>query len=59
MIGKLFSLLLLTLNVPLQLGKSTPRGTCTPVWQVGTPGLDVDDTCKRHITNLKRHFYLW
>jgi len=26
-----------TLNVPLQLGKCTPGGTCTPGW--GTPGL--------------------
>jgi len=25
-----FYLLLLTLNVPLQIGKCTPRGTCTP-----------------------------
>jgi len=31
------SLLLLTLNVPLQIGKCTPRGTCT---QVGTSGTD-------------------
>jgi len=29
-----FSLLLLTLNVPLQIGKCTPRGTCT---QFGKP----------------------
>jgi len=29
----IFSLLLLTLNVPLQTGKCTPRGTCTPVWE--------------------------
>jgi len=28
-----FSLLLLTLNVPLQIGKCTPTGTCTPVWE--------------------------
>jgi len=28
-----FSLLLLTLNVPLQIGKSTPGGTCTPGWE--------------------------
>jgi len=27
------SLLLLTLNVPLQISKCTPRGTCTPVWE--------------------------
>jgi len=27
-----FSLLLLTLNVPLQIGKYTFRGTCTPGW---------------------------
>jgi len=24
---------LLTLNVPYQIGKCTPRGTCTPVWE--------------------------
>ena len=28
-----FSLLLLTLNVPLQIGKCIPRGICTPVWE--------------------------
>jgi len=27
------SLLLLTLNVPLRIGKCTPRGTCTPGWE--------------------------
>ena len=26
-------LLLLTLNVPLRIGKCTPRGTCTPGWE--------------------------
>jgi len=26
-------LLLLALNVPLQIGKCTPRGTCTPGWE--------------------------
>jgi len=34
------SLLLLTLNVPLQIGKCTPRGTCTPGWE---PLRYVDD----------------
>jgi len=29
----IFFLLLLTLNVPLQIGKCTTRGTCTPVWE--------------------------
>jgi len=24
---------LLTLNVPLEIGKCTPMGTCTPVWE--------------------------
>jgi len=28
-----FFLLLLTLNVPLQIGKCTPGGTCTPGWE--------------------------
>jgi len=28
-----FSLLLLTLNVPLQIGKRTPRVTRTPGWE--------------------------
>ena len=28
-----FSLLLQTLNVPLQIGKCTPEGTCTPGWE--------------------------
>jgi len=28
-----FSLILLTLNVPLEIGKCTPRGTCTPGWE--------------------------
>jgi len=27
------ALILLTLNVPLQIGKCTPRGTCTPGWE--------------------------
>jgi len=27
------SFLLLTLNLPLQIGKWTPRGICTPVWE--------------------------
>jgi len=27
------SLLLLTLNVHLQIGKCNPRGTCTPGWE--------------------------
>jgi len=26
------SLLVLTLNVPLWIGKCTPKGTCTPLW---------------------------
>jgi len=29
------SLLLLTLNVPFQIGTYTPRGTCTPGWDSG------------------------
>ena len=29
----IFFLLLLTLNVPFQIGKCTTRGTCTPVWE--------------------------
>ena len=29
----IFFLLLLTLNVPLQISKCTPSGTCTPVWE--------------------------
>ena len=28
-----FSLSLLTLNVPLRIGKYTLRGTCTPSWE--------------------------
>jgi len=28
-----FSLLLLTLNVPLRIDKCTPGGTCTPGWE--------------------------
>jgi len=28
----MFSLLLPTLNVPIQIGKCTLRGTCTPGW---------------------------
>ena len=27
------SLLLLTLNVPLEIDKCTPKGTCTPGWE--------------------------
>ena len=30
----MFSLLLLTLNAPLQMGKCTPRGTCAPGWDL-------------------------
>jgi len=30
---KYFYLLLLTLNVPLRIGKCTIRGTCTPCWE--------------------------
>ena len=28
-----FALLLITLNVPLRIGKCTPGGTCTPSWE--------------------------
>jgi len=27
------SLPLLSLNVPLTMGKCTPKGTCTPLWE--------------------------
>jgi len=33
MYKRIFSLLLLTLKVPLQISKCTPMGTCTPVWE--------------------------
>jgi len=29
----IFFLLLLTLDVPLQIGNCTTRDTCTPVWE--------------------------
>jgi len=28
-----FIFLLITLNVPLQIGRCTPEGTCTPGWE--------------------------
>jgi len=28
-----FPILLLTLNIPVQIGKGTARGTCNPGWE--------------------------
>ena len=39
-----FALLLITLNVPLRIGKCIPGGTCT---QVGNPWSRERDFCKR------------
>ena len=32
-IQHIFSILLLTSNVPIQIGKMHPRDACTPVWE--------------------------
>jgi len=44
---------LLTLNVPLQIGKCTPGGTCTPGWE------PLSLTNKSVIKALRRHYVRW
>jgi len=47
---------LLTSNVPLQIGKCTPRGTCTPGWESLTKQTqtlaDLKDNIQREIRGI-------